>query len=269
MFRIVLVIILAAMVQEEELSAQAYHEEFKRNSPRGRSKQSVWIKLYRKLKQKSRTVKKRDPLGQYRNHLNAALTIQTRRRHTSTLPSNCEELRAKCEAAGFSASRGNQKGHSSRTSTRQLSHKILCTEYTPVACITNTTVFSQAQIIYVPVAQELNGSGLQRHHCAHKNSSVIWSAMSSRCCLTFSLPVHHNTKHHLDTTFSKTTLCTEHLFQNLNSRQAAPTNRSRTSIRRVAETRATPLPQVMSLKSLRQFLEVLWKTSYKNTMCMR
>ena len=33
---------------------------------------------------------------------------------------------------------------------------LLCTEYTPVACITNTTVFSQAQITYVLVAQ---GSG--------------------------------------------------------------------------------------------------------------
>ena len=42
---------------------------------------------------------------------------------------------------------------------------------------------------------------------------------------------HHNTKHHLDsTTFSKTTLYTEHYFQNLCSRQAALTNRSRTSI---------------------------------------
>ena len=40
-------------------------------------------------------------------------------------------------------------------------------------------------------------------------------------------------------------------------------NRSRTSITRVAETRATLLPQVMSPKSLRQFLEVLWKTSYQ------
>ena len=78
----------------------------------------------------------------------------------------------------------------------------------------------------------------------------------------FSLPVHHNTKHHLDgTTFSKTTLYTEHYFQNLYSRQAAQTNRSCTSITRVAETRATPLPQVMSPTSLRQFLEVLWTTS--------
>ena len=35
------------------------------------------------------------------------------------------------------------------------------------------------------VAQELNSSGLQRHHCAHEHSSVIWSAMSSPC---WSLP---------------------------------------------------------------------------------
>ena len=45
----------------------------------------------------------------------------------------------------------------------------------------------------------------------------------------FSLPVHHNTKHNLDsTTFSLTTLYTEPLFQNLYSRQAAQTNRSPT-----------------------------------------
>ena len=44
-------------------------------------------------------------------------------------------------------------------------------------------------------------------------------------------------------------------------------NRSRKEITRVAETRATPLPQVMSPKScLSQFLEVLWKTSVN---CMR
>ena len=49
----------------------------------------------------------------------------------------------------------------------------------------NNTVFAQAQITYAPVAQELNGLGLQRHHWAHENSSVIWSAMSSPC---WSLP---------------------------------------------------------------------------------
>ena len=47
------------------------------------------------------------------------------------------------------------------------------------------------------------------------------------------------------------------------SRQAALTNRSRTSITRVAETRATPLPQVMSPTIPRQFLEVLWEDIYQ------
>ena len=61
--------------------------------------------------------------------------------------------------------------------------------------LTSTTVFSQAQITYVLVAQELNGSGLQRHQCAHENRSVIWSAMSSPCwslphLLTSSPPQH-------------------------------------------------------------------------------
>ena len=110
---------------------------------------------------------------------------------------------------------------------------------------------------------------MQRHLRAHEKS-----LSSGQPChplaglyLTFSLPIHHNTKHHLDSTsLSKTTLYTEHLFQNLYSRQAAPVSRSRTSVTRVAETRATPLPQVMSPNSLRQFLEVLWKTSINCTM---
>ena len=68
------------------------------------------------------------------------------------------------------------------------------TEYTPAACIMNTTVFSHPRTWNACLwlkAQELNGSGLQRHHCAHKNSSVIWSAMSSPC---WSLP-HLLTSH--------------------------------------------------------------------------
>ena len=57
------------------------------------------------------------------------------------------------------------------------------------------------------------------------------------CCTTSS-------EHHLDsTTFSKTTLYTEHLFQTFFSRQAALKNRSRKLITRVAETRGQTLPQ--------------------------
>ena len=42
------------------------------------------------------------------------------------------------------------------------------TEYTPIACIMNNTVFSQEQITYVLVAQGLKARELQRHHCAHE-----------------------------------------------------------------------------------------------------
>ena len=81
----------------------------------------------------------------------------------------------------------------------------------------------------VLVAQELSGSGLQRHHCAHEKSVLSGQPCHLRAglYLTFSLPVYHDTKHHLDsTTFPKTTLYTVLLFQNLFSRQAALMNRS-------------------------------------------
>ena len=132
------------------------------------------------------------------------------------------------------------------------------TEYTPVACIMNNTVFSQAQITYVLVVQELNGSGLQRHHSAHENSQSSGQPFHLFAYLfhTFSLPVHHNTKHNQDsTTFSKTTLYTDHLFQNLYSRQAA-----------VAETRAIFLPHSLSLSLL---CLVCGKTDSTAEKCLR
>ena len=96
---------------------------------------------------------------------------------------------------------------------------------------------------------------LQRHLYAHENS-----LSSGQPChllpglyLTFSLPVYHNTKHNLDsTTFSKTTLYTEHFFQNLYGRQAAPMNRSRTSITRVAKTPRNTSPHSGGVKFLRR-----------------
>ena len=83
-----------------------------------------------------------------------------------------------------------------------------------------------------------------RHLVRHVISLLV-SASLAGLCLTFSLPVHHNTKHHLDSTIFKTTLYAEHLFQNLYSRQAALMNRSCASITGVAETRATPFPHLM------------------------
>ena len=105
---------------------------------------------------------------------------------------------------------------------------------------------------------------LQRHLCAYEKSLSSGQPchLLAGHCLSFSLPVHNNTKHHLDsTTFSKTTLYTEHLFQNLYSRQAALMNRSRTSITRVAETCATPLPHFVSSRTLDQsnVLHLRWR----------
>ena len=109
------------------------------------------------------------------------------------------------------------------------------------------SLLTSTNMKYVLVAQDVMSCSI---FCARENS------LSSRqpchllagLYLTFSLPVYHNTKHHLDsTTFSKTTRYTEHLFQSLFSRQAALKNHSRTSISRVAETREQTL-HMMCLK---------------------
>ena len=76
------------------------------------------------------------------------------------------------------------------------------TEHTPVAFIMNNTVFSQARTWNACLWLKLDGSGLQRHHCAHEKSLSFRQPchLLAGLYLTFSLPVHHNTKHHLDST---------------------------------------------------------------------
>ena len=44
------------------------------------------------------------------------------------------------------------------------------TEYTPVECIMNNTIFSQTRTWNARLWLKLNGSGLRRHHCAHEKS---------------------------------------------------------------------------------------------------
>ena len=110
---------------------------------------------------------------------------------------------------------------------------------------------------------------LQRHLCAHEKSLSSGQPCHflAGLCHTFSLPVHHNTKHHLDsTTFSKTTLYTEHLFRNLYSQQAVLKSRSRTSItsggnpRNTSPTGYEPKPLAAisgsSLEDICQFYDV-------------
>ena len=74
--------------------------------------------------------------------------------------------------------------------------------------------------------------------------SVIWSAMSSPCWslphLLSSSPPQHEAPLGQHDLLQDDTVHTEHLFQNLYSRQSALMNCSRTSITRVAETCATP-----------------------------
>ena len=144
------------------------------------------------------------------------------------------------------------------------------TEHTPVACITSTTVFSQARTcnacLRVKSWTAQDCSVMIVRMKIGQSSGQPWHLFAGLFHI-FSLPVHHNTKHNLDsTTLSKTTLYIEHLFQNLHSRQAALTNRSRTSIARVAETRATPLPTCSNHDFLLPQLKNtwVWETSRKN-----
>ena len=100
--------------------------------------------------------------------------------------------------------------------------------------------------------------------------SVIGSAMSSPCWSLSHLLLFQSTTTR-STTWTARPSPRRHCTPSTSSRsfscrQAALMDRSRTSITRMAETRATPLPQVMSPKSFRQFLEVLWKTSVNYTM---
>ena len=135
------------------------------------------------------------------------------------------------------------------------------TEYTPTACMTYNGVFSQAPTWNACL-------WLKDRHCPGSHCSIFVRIKRIRHQVnTFSLPVCHNTKHHLDSTiFSKTTPYTKthfrkNLFQKLPGLKAVLKNHSLISILRVAETRARTLPQVMSPESLRQLLEVLWKSS--------
>ena len=84
-------------LQEEELLAQAYFEEFQEKLAAGMLQAEPLDQVISQAEAEEQDPEKPDPPRQYGIHLNAALTIQMRRRYTSTLPANCEELRAKYE----------------------------------------------------------------------------------------------------------------------------------------------------------------------------
>ena len=82
-------------LQEEELPAQAYFEEFQEKLAAGMLQAEPLDQVISQAEAEEQDRKKPDPLRQCGMHLNATLTIQTRRRYSSSLPKNLEELRQK------------------------------------------------------------------------------------------------------------------------------------------------------------------------------
>ena len=82
-------------LQEEELPAQAYFEEFQEKLAAGMLQAEPLDQVISQAEAEEQDRKKPDPPRQYGMHLNATLTIQTRRRYTSSRPKNLEELRQK------------------------------------------------------------------------------------------------------------------------------------------------------------------------------
>ena len=82
-------------LQEEELPAQAYFEEFQEKLAAEMLQAEPLDQVISQAEAEEQDRKKPDPPRQYGMHLNATLTIQTRRRYSSTLPKNLEELRQK------------------------------------------------------------------------------------------------------------------------------------------------------------------------------
>ena len=80
-------------LQEEELPAQAYFEEFQEKLSAGMLQAEPLDQVISQAEAEEQDRKKPDPPRQYGMHLNAKLTIQTRRRYSRTMPKNIEELR--------------------------------------------------------------------------------------------------------------------------------------------------------------------------------
>ena len=98
------------------------------------------------------------------------------------------------------------------------------TEYTSGAYITNTTVFSSAQITYVLVTQELNDSRCMKMNC-HPDQSchvILFTGLYVTTWTARSSPKRH---------------CIQRISsKKLHCRKASLKNHSRTSITRVTET---------------------------------
>ena len=82
-------------LQDEELPSQFYYEEFQERLSAGMLRVEPLEQVISMAE-----AQRPDPPRQYGIHLNAQLTLQTRKRYSSVAPKNFEELRLKYEVMG-------------------------------------------------------------------------------------------------------------------------------------------------------------------------
>ena len=112
-------------LQDEDLPAQAYHEDFQERLSAGMLRAESLDQVISLAEAEEQERQKPDPPKQFGIHLDSKLTLQTRRRYTGA-PKNTEELRAKYEDksnCGSWPSFDSQVGHCSRTCSRRRSHE--------------------------------------------------------------------------------------------------------------------------------------------------
>ena len=87
-------------LQDEELPSQFYYEEFQERLSAGMLRAEPLEQVISMAEAEQQDSQRPDPPRQYGIHLNAQLTLQTRKRYSSVAPKNFEELRLKYEVMG-------------------------------------------------------------------------------------------------------------------------------------------------------------------------
>ena len=109
-------------LQDEELPAQFYYEDFQERLSAGMLRAEPLEQVISFAEAEKQDTQRADPPRQHDIHLNAQLTLQTRKKYTGVAPKNIEELRAKYEVMGnMWLSCGSQDGQCSQTSNPLLS----------------------------------------------------------------------------------------------------------------------------------------------------
>ena len=104
---------------ENELPAQSYFEEFEESLAEGRLEAERLRDVVSEEEAQEQRKLKADPARQYGMHLDGKLTLQTRKKFTSSEPSNrnnSERNSQSCRTCGFSRSSVSQEGPFTRIS---------------------------------------------------------------------------------------------------------------------------------------------------------